>query len=180
MTSDAAIAHLRFQLDQHGLPALAGLLLIAGAVGLQTVGVTEARARTEELRLEQAASRQRLAQQPNPEEATSKRISGFYADLPAPVGALEAIESIHKAAKANGVKLAHGEYRMTRESGAPLLRYQITLPARASYPHLRAWIGDVMNTIPTAALDEISFRREDVGSDSVEARVRLTLFLRAD
>jgi len=177
---DVVTAHFRFQLDQHGLPALVGLLMIAAAIGLQTVGVTEVLARTEELRREQVASRQRQAQKLNPEDATSKRIAGFYADLPTPVGALEAIEAIHNAAQANGVKLAHGEYRMTREGSAPLLRYQMTLPARASYPNLRAWIGDVMNTIPTAALDEISFRREDVGNDSVEARVRMTLFLRAD
>ena len=180
MSADTLLAHLRFQLDQHGLPALAGLLLVAGAIGVQVLGVTEARSRTQELRLEQVASRQRQAQQPNPQEATSKRIAGFYAGLPAPAGALEAVEFIHKAAAANSVKLTHGEYRLTRESGAPLLRYQITLPAQASYPQLRAWIGEVMNAIPTAALDDISFRRDDVGSDSVQTRVRLTLFLRAD
>ena len=92
---------------------------------------------------------------------------------------MEAIDAIHRAAAANGVKLANGEYRLARDGGARLLRYQITLPARASYPQLRAWIGEVMNAVPSAALDEISFRRDDVGSDSVEARVRLTLFLRA-
>jgi len=37
----------------------------------------------------------------------------------------------------------------------------------------------VMNALPTAALTDISFQRDDIGKDSVEANVRLTLFLRA-
>lgn len=174
------ISHMRFHLDQHGLPALAGLVLIAGAVALQMLGVNEAYSRAQELRLEQAATRQRLARQPDPAEVNIQRVARFYAGLPAPDGALDAIETIHKAAKTHGVKLANGEYRLTRESGAPLLRYQVSLPARASYLQLRAWIGDVMNAIPTAALEDISLRRDDVGSELLDARVRLTLFLKAD
>lgn len=172
------LAHLRFQFARHGWPAAVGLALIASAMGLQFFGVEEARTHATELRAEAAALRQRQAQQPNQEEAAIKRLAAIYASLPASNGALEAVEIVHRAAEANGVKLANGEYRLVREGSAQLLRYQITLPARSSYPHLRAWLADVMNAIPAAALDDISFRRDDVGSDSVEARVRLTLFLR--
>ena len=118
-------------------------------------------------------------QQPDPDETAGKRLAVFYASLPDPKGMLDAVEIIHRAAKANGVKLATGEYRLVREGSAKLLRYQITLPARASYPMLRTWIAEVMNTVPTVALNDISFKREDVGSEAVEASVRLTLFLRA-
>jgi hypothetical protein len=180
VTPRTVIAHLRFQLDRHGLPAALGLVLIACAIGLQFFGVVETRAQAVALRLEQTALRQRLVQQPHPEEAANKRLAGFYAGLPAASGALETIDIIHRAAQTRGVQLAQGEYRLAQESGARLLRYQITLPARASYPQLRAWLADVMNALPTAALDEISFRRDDVGSASVETRVRLTLFMRAD
>lgn len=180
MTSGRIIAHLRFQLQRHGWPALVGLLLLVASACGQVFGVAQANTRAQALREEQAALRQRQVAQPNPQEATNKRLAGFYAGLPAPAGALASIEAIHKSATTHGVKLAHGEYRMARDGKSPLLRYQITLPARASYPQLRAWIGDVMNMLPTAALDEINFRRDDVGSDVLEARVRLTLFLRAD
>lgn len=179
MTPRDVVAHLRFQLYRHGWPAAAGLALIAAATGFQFFGVAETRAQAAALRAEQAAQRQRLAERPNQEEASSGRLAAFYAGLPGAAGALEAVEAIHRAAGANGVKLAHGEYRLAREGGAQMLRYQITLPARSSYPRLRAWLADTMNAVPTAALDEISFRRDDVGSDSVESRVRLTLFLRA-
>ena len=180
MTADRLVAHLRFQLQRHGWPTLLALVLMLAAAGLQVFGVAEARTRAQTLRVEQAALRQRQVQQPRPEEAASRRLAGFYSELPAPGAALDSIESIHKAATTHGVKLAHGEYRTARDGNSPLLRYQITLPARASYPNLRAWIGEVMNMFPTAALDEINFRRDDVGSDVLEARVRLTLFLKAD
>lgn len=180
VTPDTVIAHLRFQLDRHGWPAVLGLVLLACAIGLQFFGVVETRAQAAAMRLEQAALRQRQAQQPKPEEAANQQRASFYAGVPAASGALEAIEVIHRTAQTRGVQLAQGEYRLAQESGAQLLRYQITLPARASYPQLRAWLADVMNALPAAALDEISFRRDDVGSASVETRVRLTLFMKAD
>ena len=179
MTPRKVFAHLRYQIYRHGWPAAAGLVLIACAIGWQFFGVAQTRAHAAELRAEAAVLRQRLAQVPNQNEAANKRLATFYASLPAASGALEAIELIHRSASANGVKLAHGEYRLTREGSAPLLRYQITLPARSNYPPLRAWLADVMNALPAAALDEISFQRDNVGSDAVEARVRMTLFMKA-
>lgn len=178
MTSRDAVAHLRYQLHRHGWLAVVGLALIAGAIGLQLFGVAQARAHTAQLRAQAAVVRQRLAQVPDQNEAANSRLAAFYASLPGASGALDAIDLIHRSAGANGVKLAQGEYRLTREGSAQLLRYQITLPARSNYLPLRAWLADVMNALPTAALDEISFKRDNVGNAAVEAHVRLTLFLK--
>ena len=92
---------------------------------------------------------------------------------------LQAVETIHLSAAANGVKLATGDYRLVRDGSAKLQRYQMNLPAQASYASLHRWLAEVMNSVPSVSLDDISFQRDDVGSDSVEANVRLTLFLRA-
>lgn len=179
MTRQHVIAHVHYQLYRHGWGVVLGLSLLGGAIGVHFFGVVEMRTQAAELRAQALAQRQRLVQKPNQDELAAKRLMAFYAGLPASTGATEAIDAIHRSASAHGVKLASGEYRLARDGGARLLRYQITLPARASYPQLRAWVAELMNTVPSAALDEISFRRDDVGSDSVEARVRLTLFLRA-
>jgi hypothetical protein len=173
------MAHGRYQLDRHGWPAVLGLALIAAAMGLQWLGVDSLRGQTAELRAETVALRQRSSQRPKQDDASVKRLTDFYAGLPAASVALDAVELIHQSAAKAGVKLATGEYRQVREGSSALLRYQLTLPARASYPSLRLWLDDVMNTLPSCALDEISFRRDDVGSESVEARLRLTLFMRA-
>jgi hypothetical protein len=179
MTPQHVVAYLRFQLERHGWPAAVGIALIVSAVGLQFFGVQQARSRAAEVRAEAVAQHQRQAQRPTQDETASKRLATFYASLPTSDDNLEAIETIHQAAEKNGVKLVNGEYRLVRDGSARLLRYQITLPARASYPHLRAWLAEVMNAVPTAALTDISFQRDDIGSDSVVANVRLTLFLRA-
>lgn len=182
MTLPNIAAHLRFQLYRHGWPAILGLALIVVAAGFQFFIVTEVRTHADALRAEQAVLRKRLAEQVNPQEASNRNLAAFYAGLPVAAGSDGMIETIHRAAAANDVTLAHGEYRLTRDStasGVPLLRYQITLPARASYPQLRAWLADVMNAVPTLALDELGFQRDAVGSGMVESRVRLTLFLRA-
>jgi hypothetical protein len=172
-------AHLRFQLARHGWPAATGIALLACAAVLQFAGVEATRAQASQLRAEQAALRQRLAARPQENRTADARLAAFYTGLPDAAGTAAAIEAIHHAAGANGVSLAQGEYRLAREAGAPLVRYQITLPAKASYPRLRAWLADTLNAVPAAALDEIAFRRDDAGSATVEARVRLTLFLRA-
>jgi hypothetical protein len=178
VTPGNLLAHLRFQYYRHGWSAAAGLALIAGAIGFQYFGVAEQRAQATELRVKQSALRQRLAQRPIQEETANKRYADFFASLPAANGALEAITVIHRSAGANGIKMANGEYRLVREGNTQWQRYQITLPAHSSYPRLRAWLAELMNAVPALALDEISFQRDDVGSDSVEARLRMTLFLR--
>ncbi len=175
-----ALAHLRYQLHRHGWPAVAGLVLAVCAMALQLLGVQPLRARTGELTAAQAIARPAALQAPSPEAIQDRQLAGFYARLPAATGALETVAAIHAAASANGVTLAHGEYRLARDGKAPVWRYQISLPARASYPHLRAWLDDTLNAVPAASLDEISLRREDSTGDSVEARVRLTLYMRAD
>ena len=44
---------------------------------------------------------------------------------------------------------------------------------------LGAWLADLMNALPTIALDGLAVQRDDVGSGRIDARVRLTLFLKA-
>ncbi|MDO9449499.1 MAG: GspMb/PilO family protein [Rugosibacter sp.] len=176
-------AHLRFQFYRHGWPAAIGLVLVVSAIGWQIFGVAALRTQTASLRAEQSALRKQIAAQAevqaNPQNTPGRRLDALYASLPVAADTLAAVEAIHQAAAANGVKLAQGEYRLARDAGMPWLRYQITLPMQASYPQLRAWLVDVMNAMPTVALDEINFRRDDAGSPAVESRMRLTLFLKA-
>lgn len=173
-------AHLRFQMVRHGWPLPAGLALIGIALGLRLLGSEPLRARASALEATHSALRDRRDQAPDADELQRRKLAAFYASLPTGAGALETITTIQRAADANGVTLAHGEYRLSRDGSAPMMRYQITLPARSDYPRLRSWLTDVMNAVPSASLDEISLRREDAANDTVEARVRLTLYLRAD
>jgi len=173
-------AHAQFHLVRHGWPLSLGLLLIGCAAAVALFATPPLREQAESRVLAQRAARDsRQLPQTDPQALKRQQWGNFYAGLPAADGALEAVAAIQRVAAAHGVELAHGEYRLSRDAGAPLLRYQITLPARSDYPRLRAWIGDVMNAVPSVSLDEFSLRRDDAGSATVDARVRFTLYLRA-
>lgn len=180
MTLKSLVAHLRFQMFRHGWPAVAGLTLLIAALGLHGFGVLAAQESTAALRTEQATLHESArAQSPQAQDTGKQQQLALYAHLPDSRGALLAVDQIHRSAGVHRVELASGEYRVMRDAKGQMARYQITLPARSSYPNLRAWLAEVMNTVPTVALDDISFQRDMAASDVVDARVRLTLWMRA-
>ena len=96
------------------------------------------------------------------------------------LGAIELGDYAFACAHSLPVRYASGEYRLLREAGAPFARYQLLLPARSTYPALRAWLADTLNAHPQVALDEIAMRRDDASDAKVDTRVRLTLYQKAD
>ena len=58
-----------------------------------------------------------------------------------------------------------------------LLKYQIRLPTQGSYIQIRQFINAVLNALPTAALADIQFKREGIGSDLVDATIQFNLYV---
>lgn len=170
--------HLTFLLHRHGWPAAVGLLLMVAVWPLAHFGADSARVQTAALQQAQAAQRERLARQPDPEADQVTRLAEFEARLPLAEGAIQAVRHIHRSAAEHDVVLSTGEYRLVNESGGRLQRYQITLPADGTYPDVRAWMADVLNELPTMALDELSLKRNEVGESRVQARVRWSFYLK--
>ncbi|HMU90950.1 MAG TPA: GspMb/PilO family protein [Pseudomonadales bacterium] len=179
ITAELFTAHLRHQLHRHGWPAAAGLLLGLMALLWQLVIVQAVRSETLAQQAALEALRHQRAAQSTPRQVEGRRLSDLHASLPTDSDALAVIERLHHAATLHGVELPQGDYRLSRDASGTLLRYQITLPARGGYPQLRAWLADLMNALPTIALDGLAVQRDDVGSGRIDARVRLTLFLKA-
>ena len=172
-------AHLRYQLQRHGWLTGAGLLLLLVSLSLQWLLVEPMHASNEDLRSELSAQRRKRVQKPNLQEDSAKRQAAFYSTLPDSSDTLHAVAVLNRAAKAGAFTLSHGEYRVTRQGSGPLLRYQITVPLHTDYPHVRAWLVQVLNQLPNAALDEVSLKREDAAAPILDAKLRLTLFMRA-
>ena len=57
--------------------------------------------------------------------------------------------------------------------------YEVDLPVKGSYVQIRKFIVKVLNAMPSAALEEVSFKRESVGSGELEARIRFTIYMSA-
>ena len=173
------LAYARFYYYQHGWPAALGLVLVGIAVVTQILFVPELKVQTNAARTSYDTLYQRTQKGPSQEDTSLALQSAFLASLPTDANAnSDAIKSIHRLAALHGVRLATGDYRLVREGGEKLQRHQITLPANANYAVLRAWLTDVMNEIPSLALDEVSLRREDVGNGTLQARFRFTFFVK--
>jgi hypothetical protein len=105
------------------------------------------------------------------------QLANFYAFFPPTAGLPDMLARMQRAARDNGLTLEKGEYRLVRDTNFPLSRYQVTFPLRGNYAQVRGFVNDVLDTVPAAALEEMSLKRQNVADPVLEARVRFSLFL---
>jgi hypothetical protein len=74
--------------------------------------------------------------------------------------------------------LAQGEYKSAVERSGGFATYQVTLPVKGSYGAIWQFATAALGAIPFASLDDISFKRDSIGQNGVEARLRLTLYVK--
>jgi Tfp pilus assembly protein PilO len=91
----------------------------------------------------------------------------------------ELLGRINRAAVQNQLLLEKGEYKLSREADFRLARYEVTLPVSGDYARVRGFVNDVLEAVPSAALDELTLKRASIDSPDLEARVRFSLFLGA-
>ncbi|HWH42302.1 MAG TPA: GspMb/PilO family protein [Usitatibacter sp.] len=87
------------------------------------------------------------------------------------------LERLGSIAAAHGIALAHAEYHLLDGNDKGVRRYHVTLPVAAPYPAIRAFIGDVFEQMPTAALEQLAFERRNFSDAAVEAQIRLTVYV---
>ena len=103
-------------------------------------------------------------------------VQKFYDLLPAQKDANSKITAILNVATNTGLVIDKVEYDQPL-SASSLIQYQIKLPLKGSYIQIRQFINQVLNTLPSIALNDISLRREDITTDQLEARIQFTLYL---
>jgi len=179
---NAAIGRLRAAVEQLGRAGVVGIALLGFAVAFYASAVAPLASELASLRAEADDLQQRL--QPGGLRGGAKgtpaeQLATFYAFFPTPQSSPDWLGKINAAARAKGLVLRSGEYRLERSADQKLARYQITLPVVGSYAQIRGFVGQVLADVPAAALEEITLRRESVSSPTLEARIRLTLYLRS-
>lgn len=170
---------LRFALRRQGWPAWLGIALLLAIWPAARWGADEPRERAQILR-EQARRAPPAIQVLDDQAQAALRQQRMQARLAEPMAALGVVEQLHRSAAARGLQLASGEYRVMPASGALPQRYQILLPVKGRYPEIRAWLADAMNAQPGLALEELSFSRGTVAEPVLQARLRWTLYLKAN
>lgn len=173
MNTRLAIAWSRYLSDRMGWPGLLGLALAASAAIVEVAVVADMSAGNGELRAEIAREQERLAAKPAapPPAVESRKLE----DLPDGGELLPIVAAVHASARRRLVAIDQGEYVWQRDPRGRTARYRMTFPARGSYPQLRGWAADLLAQRPELTLEEFNFRRESIGSEQVEARIRFVI-----
>ena len=117
-----------------------------------------------------------LAGKPRPLSAEEK-LASFYQFFPRTSGVPDQLEKVYAAAERQALRLDQGDYRAVREGVGKLVRYQITLPVKGTYPQIRQFVTGVLTDVPSIALENIQFERQKVGETNIEAKIRLVMYL---
>jgi hypothetical protein len=166
---------------QLGWSGLVGAVLLAASAFAYLLIVLPRDAEAERLEQELDALRARIEQSrgaQSAETAPAAQLETFYAHFPPKGDVSGALRQIYAAAARNEVDLAQAEYRFVPERDLRLLRYQLNVPVKGSYPQIRSFSADVLKELPFASLDDINLQREAIGNPRVEARLRFSLYLK--
>jgi hypothetical protein len=129
----------------------------------------------------QAASLGKLTHAASGKSASvSEQLSAFHEFFPKSKQSPELLAKIYAAASRLGVSLGQGEYRMARDHSGKLLRYELNFPVRAEYFQIRKFLNQVLNDVPSASLDNVSFQRRRISDPVLDSQIKLTVYLEAD
>jgi hypothetical protein len=107
----------------------------------------------------------------------NENLALFYETLGERRYAEQQVATLFGLAGKSGLTLSQGEYKAGYDRNSRVYTYQVVLPVKGNYGAVWKFGMQALRAIPFASLDEISFRRDAIGDATVEARVRLTLYL---
>ena len=105
------------------------------------------------------------------------QLAVFYRKFPQEQYSPLWLEKLLALAANRGLSLNDGEYKVTRDKVGKLVRYQMILPVKGEYPQIRKFLADLPGALPAIALENVQFERPKIADPSVEAKLRLVLYL---
>ena len=171
---------LHVMLHYLGVAGVAGLFLAIAALGFYLLAVIPGQSRVahRDVELAQLKAHPPVIAPSVPEQGDAQALEAFYAQFPGMTGLSDMVEQLHKQAKADDIVLDVGEYKLQVEEDGRLVRYEILLPIKTGYPEMRRFIDEALHQFPTLGLKDISFKREAIGDDRMQAKLNLVLYLR--
>ncbi|HEY8102395.1 MAG TPA: hypothetical protein VIF82_16775 [Burkholderiaceae bacterium] len=89
------------------------------------------------------------------------------------------IKTLFALADKAGLTLAQADYKLAEDKNGHYRTYQILMPVKGTYRAIRQFCEKTLLAIPFASLDEMNFKRDAIGSGTLEARLRFTIYLSA-
>ncbi|MDD5330552.1 MAG: hypothetical protein PHX38_11130 [Sulfuricella sp.] len=172
--------HARRLIRAVGWPGIAAVALVILGVVFHFQEVMPLRERLVEVRHEANDLRAKVAARGTVSRAADPagQLAAFYEFFPDGDAMADTLDRLHVAAAQENLVLEQGEYRLAPESMGRLMRYDIVLPVKGPYPHLRRFIARALRENPSLALEGVSFNRQAAMTIGVDAQVRMTLYFR--
>jgi hypothetical protein len=171
-----ALAQIQYRAERIGAPGLTGLALLVGALALFLGANLPQRTAVSALRGELAAGHGAA----DTSAATLGHVQELMTRLPARSKAPELVAEILAQADAAGVELPRGQYEFIAARDGIAAHYRISLPVHATYPQLRQFVDGTLASMPAVSVEGLRIERKAVGEDTVDAEVRLALFVRSE
>jgi hypothetical protein len=168
-----------YALRRIGVPGWLGLACGAAASAALLLVVLPAMAQRDRLDAEIAASQEKLSNctTGSVELSPAQRLASFYGDFPTAERVPDELERLFKFAEAHRIELDTGEYAFVRAQGGRLDQFRITLPIKGSYPEIRAFAAEALESVPALSLESLALRREKVAEATVDGRVVFLMFV---
>jgi hypothetical protein len=173
LEANHAAGLLAWRLRRIGVPGLAGIAMIIAALALVLAGNLPQRQAVAALRSQLAAS---------PVHAPADDATGAAAPLvtlPRREEVPALLDKLLEEARSTGVELPRGQYEFLPARDAIAARYSMTFPIHSSYPRLREFMDRSLLALPAVAVEGLRIERKDVGSDGVDAELKLSVFVRS-
>jgi hypothetical protein len=169
-------------LQRLGRAGVVGIALLAMSLSLAVSTLAPSWQELQRVRAKAAAAQERLrtaaARAPLADESPAGQLRAFYAMFPPHTNASESLSHMFAAARESSLQLSRGEYAIVTDRQTGLVLLRMTLPVRGGYTQVREFVAASLKAVPALALDELTFERPKISETQVQARVRLTLYLR--
>ena len=163
-----------------GMTGIALLFLAAGGYfGMSLPAQSRMQKLTHEIAIEQMRQKEALLHPVSDSHSKGSDLQKFYEFFPARHNAPKLLAVLYKVAREESINLKNGEYKYTLGNAGGLVMYKVNFPVKGSYIQIRKFIVKVMNAVPSVALNEISFKRDIIGSTDLDAKISFTIYLKA-
>lgn len=87
------------------------------------------------------------------------------------------LQRVVELGNANKVVLTQSEFQTSNEGHGGLRQIQVTVPLRANYKALRAFIEDMLRQLPMLSVDQVGIKREAITQEMTETRLKLSIWV---
>jgi Type II secretion system (T2SS), protein M subtype b len=88
------------------------------------------------------------------------------------------VRRLYSLAARHSLTFPQSSFQTSDDPLIGISRVQMTIPVRATYPELRQFIEALLRELPYATVDQLVFKRHNIGENQVEAELHVSCWFR--